>query len=440
MKRILALLMAVFAVLTTVSCTPADSSATRTQTEETSEEVSSEEAPVSTSDDEKYVGYDPIVGAKLPELLAAIPIANSSMSEEELRNICVDFFRLQLSFKWLPDQDYTYVTSSKNERITYEEGKLQGGIPYINTASGNLYRILHFYDAEHGVLRLKELTRNNLYFGNACSGSALWAWSRVINTVPKGNWTHSMTHVNGFLRLGNYTYSDTITNFGQNGAIDVDDIMRNHTAQTMYECYALVKKADGIVSTGHVRMAAENANVVRREDGSIDPQLSTLTCLDQVLYTTAEHHKKDQDGLPYIIQGGVDVVYTFAELRNTNYIPFTFAEFLGTDPVEPGTATMQNPPAEFNYFHVSTQIVEANYPISDIYCVVKDAEGNVKLNHMWMARNHYVRSVEMSKSGVLPTYGVLRQYEEAGGHTFEVYCQLGNGERILVYTAPIVGR
>ena len=435
MKRILALLMAVFAVLTTVSCTPAEPSATGTQTSENTGESQTENAPESTEEEEKYVGYDPITGAKLPELLAASPIANSSMTEEQLRTICTDFFRLQLSFKWLPDQDYSYVTSSKDVTMTFEEGKLQGGIPYINTSSGNIYRLLHFYDAEYGVLHLKDLVKDNHYFGNACSGSALWAWSRVVNSNPGGKWTQNCTQANGFLRVGNYYYSDTITAFGQNGDPDTDDIIKNHTARAMYECYALIKKADGIVNKGHVRMAAENANVVRREDGSIDPKLSTLTCLEQVMYTDAEYHKWEQDGLPYIVQGGVDVVYTFEELRNTNYIPFTFAEFLGTDPVEPAVVTMSNPPATYNYFQISSQVLTANYSMSDVYTVVKDAEGNVKLNHIWMQEWHYKRSAAMSK--VLPTYSLLRQYEEPG-YTLEIYCQLGNGEKVLAYSVPFV--
>ena len=38
----------------------------------------------------------------------AIPIATADMTEDQLRQIVLDFFRLQLSFQWTPAEDFEY--------------------------------------------------------------------------------------------------------------------------------------------------------------------------------------------------------------------------------------------------------------------------------------------------------------------------------------------
>ncbi len=110
--------------------------------------------------------------------LADLPVANSSMTSAELRQLCLDFFKLQLSFQWVPNEEIpVYPTGSTNLFLNYFKkykenntvtsfsnytGKalntetIYAGIPYQNVSTGNLYRWMEYYDESTGVMYLRD--------------------------------------------------------------------------------------------------------------------------------------------------------------------------------------------------------------------------------------------------------------------------------------------
>ena len=54
------------------------------------------------------------------------------------------------------------------------------------------------------------------------------------------------------------------------------DVVAENGEQTMYESYAMMKPADGVVAPGHVRMNSAHPAVVRKEDGSYDMDLAAI--------------------------------------------------------------------------------------------------------------------------------------------------------------------
>ena len=148
--------------------------------------------------------------------LAAIPVAAPSMTTDQLRRICVDYVCLSVSFQWVSNVDYEY-SAKQGKAAPIVEGKLYGGIPYVNTASGNLYRVLDHYDPATGVWDLRPFVENRFLYGTACSGTAGWGWARVVNSAVC-KWTHDLNTHNGLLRVGPYTYDDSIVRFGADGA------------------------------------------------------------------------------------------------------------------------------------------------------------------------------------------------------------------------------
>ncbi|MBR3837520.1 MAG: hypothetical protein IKJ74_05160 [Clostridia bacterium] len=74
----------------------------------------------------------------LLEQLKAIPIAKKSMKPEQLRQICLDYMRLQLSFQWLPSKDYEYVVDSQNYTVNLKGKSLHGGLPYVTIGTGRV--------------------------------------------------------------------------------------------------------------------------------------------------------------------------------------------------------------------------------------------------------------------------------------------------------------
>ena len=116
----------------------------------------------------------------------AIGIANDKMSAQELRELCLRYFKLHLSFLWTPDenvecypngspelyenymklyagQDQPYDRNTGKAMLT---GNIYGGIPYQNVSTGNLYRWMEYYDASTGTMRLLDALVENGNYDN----------------------------------------------------------------------------------------------------------------------------------------------------------------------------------------------------------------------------------------------------------------------------------
>ena len=126
MKRTLALFLLLSTLLPLASCSQAISEpapATEVQTEEKTKE---------TAEVHTWSVPTPLTW----EQINAIPVANSSMTSDELRKICVDFFRLQASFQWTPEKNFEYTIRSSDSVRKFQAGKYYGGIPYVTSSKG----------------------------------------------------------------------------------------------------------------------------------------------------------------------------------------------------------------------------------------------------------------------------------------------------------------
>lgn len=440
MKRILIFALCLLMLLPLASCAAQPEQTQtleQTQTKEENKNADKDKGEEATSSGKEY--NHKVTDPLTQDDLDAIPIAKPGMSTEQLRQICVDFFDLSMTFTFIPDQNYNYTVESQGLKRTLEKGKLTGGIPYITVGHGNLYRIMDYYDSETGILNMSPFLADYKVLGNACSGGASYGWARCINSVTKFQWTWGMTHANGFLKVGPYEYDLTLKSIGQNeGDYGTPEIVAKNGKQVMFESYAATHKADGIVNTGHVRMIAEEPIVVKNEDGTINGEKSFLVCHDQICYNTkAEKYQRTQsDGTTYHIAGGNNWKYSFNELVGTNYIPFTFAEFLGTDPVEESVITFSHTAPTATVFDLNNAVVGANYIISDVYFKVKDANGAQVFSYS--KNNGSFMKNDMKLQGKVPMSG-MAQYAD-GNHTVEISVQLGTGERPVFYTGTLVAQ
>ena len=371
------------------------------------------------------------------ERLDAIPIANNSMTSDELRQIVVDYLKLSVSFQWVCDR---YLAFSDKPAQTFYKGKLYGGIPYINTASGNLYRWLLYYNEETGVMDTTHLAEIPRLFGTACSGTAGWALHRVVNSAEI-SWTHSMNVIHGFVPVGPYRYDYskpicwTKNPDGKRTLhYSCKKICKANGEQIMFESYAMALPADCFSSNGHVRLAGEKPVVVRNEDGTIDGEKSTVTLIEQGLYTVDSYHKrKTEDGTDYLIRGCDGKAFTFLELFNAGYLVHTFREFLGLDPVEDGKAEFIQKEAEEGA-EPEPLMLEANYPSSDVFTSLKNEKGEEVHRHVKHACPHFV--YRMKATDCLPVEA-LKEAREQEGFTVEVKAQLSTGVLYTVYSGPL---
>ncbi|MBR2615293.1 MAG: hypothetical protein IKC69_01280 [Clostridia bacterium] len=446
MKRILAMLLCLLTLLSVAGCgaeKPAES------VTEASDKVSSPVTEKAETEEEKTeeegkVVYDKVSDPLTPERVARIPIANSSMTTEQLRQICVDYVKLSVSFQWVPNRTFECEANQGGGTVTkFPEGKLHGGLPYVNVASGNIYRVLEYYDTETGVLDMTVFVNKLRHFGTACSGTTGWGWARVVNSAEI-SFTPDMTQHHGFLKVGPYEYDASIERFGANGAPDCRDIAKTNGEQVMYQSYAASKMADCFVNDGHVRMNGKDPVVVYNADGTIDGDKSYIVQVEQGLYTTGAYHKRvSADGIEYVIQGndgqygdGSENYFTFKTLFNTGYLPHSFKELHGLDPVEKAEVTMEYTNAVFDAKadDLKGKLLRANYVISHVITTVTDANGNQKLRYMKTVHPHYHYTVDLSEA--IPVAG-LEPYRQSEGCTIRVEAFLGNGECLLAYEAPL---
>ncbi|MBR2615585.1 MAG: hypothetical protein IKC69_02785 [Clostridia bacterium] len=455
MKRIVAFLFTLLTLLPLFSCqnTEAPAATERKAAGEIRNPITSpsivnpEEWKKTTETEEEIAPPVTVLEPLTPDRIHSIPVADASMSTEELRRICVEFFALEVSFTWTPKSTAKYVVQKFLHPVTYQKGGLYAGIPYVLIGSGNLYRTMDYYDEATGVYDVSGLAHNQNLVGNACSGSAGYAWGRVVNSAMIA-YTESHTPKNGFIPLGDYVSNPFIYAFGVTapesnpGAIDTDDIIAQNDPQTMYESYALLLPADGIVNPGHVRMAKEAAVVVRNADDTIDPEESYCIFIEQGCYCDGPHHTRTQaDGTVYQIQGNDNYKASFAQLLKDHYLPFTFAEFLGTDPVEPGEVTLEIGGAVIGRDETDLRMstltkgnVTSNYVITDAYCVIRDENGTELVRYAHRQIKHYLREFPMV---ALIPQAVIKQYGNKG-YRIELSAQITTGERIVFYEGKAI--
>lgn len=419
MKRI-ALLLCLATLLPLCACStglePAHTETkAMTETKEETTEIKTEEKSYPEV-------HDVLTRAKIDEF----PIANDSMTLEEKRQLCIDFFRFTKKFAWTASDNYSYVIESSGRKVTLQKGKVYGSLPYVTIGSGNVYRILDYYDEETGVIDVKKAGADPILFGNQCSIGAFWGWSRVCNKANY-TWTQSMTKANGFIPVGPYTYDDSVDDFAK--GVNTLDICIANGEETMFASYAALQPADGLVqykSAGHVIMCSE-VNVVRDSAGKVDPEKSYILYIDQ-----HSGWKDDQqtNGDPFLRQGGVNSKMTFKKLFNSSYLPFTLPELVGEDPVEKSETTFSFTEGDtISIQQLKDSSVTSNYAISDTYVIILDKDGKQVEYKAVRARRASVKVMSL-ENAVFSTS--LSKYAN-DDHSIRVEVQISTGERVCVY-------
>ena len=307
------------------------------------------------------------------EQVKNLPVATEDMTKEELRQLCVDFFRLQISFLWNSNQDLEFPMTYKTGTKVIPKENLYGGLLYQSTGTGSLYRALEYYDEATGTFDLQTALAENggygegaqvtdvgknklgedyfkyrsmMTFFNQCSVGAWWGFGRVINSANY-DWTYDMTVYNGFIPVGCYTYGfeyegkqygpADIIGFGEKDTeelyygnpigYDTVDVIKDWNAangkDAMYKCYAQAKPGDVLVNNGHTLMV-ESVNLYVGKDGNVNYDLSSISVVEQIEGWGINTY---YEGRNYLQQGSAGG-YTFKVLQEEKYIPFTFIELL----------------------------------------------------------------------------------------------------------------
>lgn len=434
--------------------------------------------------------------------LDKLPIATPDMTEEELRDVVIAFKYFQHHFAYTPDlggigayryhiKNLTYAYGADNAKTTYEEGKYYGGIPYMGNSAGSIYRWLEFYDAETGVMDWAPILRTkrinwidgnsnkvypdvgSSYFGNTCASSCVWSWLRVSNSIDSF-WTYSCIPKHGYVKVGDYDLDENET-YGKS----TKELCAKNGKERMFAAYAKMKKADGMVKSGHAVMCVSNAVVAYGENGEIDGENSYVLIGEQTAGYLTEAPQKggelryspmNDKGDTYRIQGNFagdivngkvrDMKWSFDYLFKAGYMPFTLKELCGQKSVDRSEVSLLLSDESYNASYIKASEIEnmritSNYAISDTHFIIIDSNGNEVFSAMYGA---LAEDIEREKSvDVLKNYSIktalfenviyhdkecinkaIQKYAEEGGYKLKITARVSTGELLTVYEGELV--
>ena len=400
------------------------------------------------------------------DAINSYPLKTKDMTVAEMRQAVVDFMFFTKTYLWTPDQDVKYLKNSKDTEDVMNQGTVYGGLPYVGVASGNCYRMMDYINPETGLLDMEKaipaltykdsVTMADLkYFGSQCSIAVYWGWGRVMNSA-KYRWTSDAVPKNDFIVLGDVQIPNIdawTTTYG------TDECCKENGAQTMFEAYGQLKKADGLVyytTAGHLVMAYADAVVVRKANGTIDGDKSYVYLIDQAqVWKTMENDAGDT----FTYKSGINEKYTFTKLYNTNYIPFTFKEFLGQSQIQDTTVALTD--AAGNAYIDGTiresdrayetalttdtlaleqffnGYVKSNYGVVDVYLTLYNKAGEEFYRHAVRAGYGGNKNLELAQTGEMVTIWQLANIFKNRSYSGKIEVQLGTGERVVIFDGTV---
>lgn len=307
------------------------------------------------------------------------PLSENVMA---LRQKVVDAMYALGTVEWYVKQDVVHSCTCQLSTChgTYNSLYVNYGTPY-NHKSSSLARMKYCLGddkvMDDWIYGLDNYDGYDIYFGTDCSSSVEQAWWTVSNSVNFWTTGYMMPAQNqGTIPVGDYVCDFKLTGSPQltQQYIDAND------EQTIYESYAKMRMGDAytylIKEGGHTRMCAEDAVVVRDQDGLINPEYSYVICHEQGMPTMNSDEKRYSSWR-------INYKYTFANLYFDTAVPMTCEELL-TGEMEPVECKLEG--GCDGYTGMITGTVKANYNIDSVWLNIKNADGEEILNHpMWVS-------------------------------------------------------
>ena len=136
-----------------------------------------------------------------------------------------------------------------------------------------------------------------------------------------------------------------------------------------------------------------------------------------------------------LIPGGLDVKVSFKKLYDHGYLPFTFGELIGEDPVEPAQITLEKMDLEnFSLNEMLRGMISCNYAISHCKLELRDAKGNLTYEKTAYANKIDARSMY---AGLTVDKKEIQAILETGPQTALLTCRIGTGQLMTIYDGPL---
>ncbi len=237
----------------------------------------------------------------------------------ELRDVVLDHMFKMSNIVWTCSGDFSILKEWEHWTV---------GVHY---KKGEVYHGMLFADLMTPYHRFEELlvdgtfTSDKTSFfenpGVSCYGALLNA---IMQVEPIDGYTETLMPGHELFK------AKTVGDFYiPSGICKTGEIIAANPPQVMFEAYAKLQRGDFIghknITQGgsmcHFRMVVEPPAVVRNENGEIDPEKSTVKCIEQ----TNCFDKQRTDGVKTTWY--VNHLYSFKTLHSTNFMPMTLSVY-----------------------------------------------------------------------------------------------------------------
>ena len=397
------------------------------------------------------VSWEGINSFKSTKDIAELYKTDKATAIAEARQIAIDFFTYAKTATWIPADNWSFAHHDNGDNTDeMTGGVVYGGLPYVGLASSAIYRIMDYIDPATGVVDItsaggklsadgKTATLQKV-FGNQCANGAYQGWCRFINSANYGG-TPTMTLLNNFIPVGDYTYPEITRKWSE--AYNTVAVCQDNGDQVMWASYAKLIPGDGVINfttAGHVMMVVSEPVVVYKDDGvTIDGNQSYLYITDQhVQFNTYQH---PDGGDKAQIANYVNRKFTFAALSadSAGYIPFTYKEWLGEDPIEAPEYSCSQSGETITVDQLFKTKVTSNYHIYDIYASIYNANGVEVAKIATHNDGANVMEMKFAKVGLTSViWGDLDKLDPANyEYTVKIYMQSGTGDRPTLWEGKL---
>lgn len=360
---------------------------------------------------------------------------------------------------WQPEADIKYSTDVSSMGVDGDDedviiclyaDRVYSGMPYTHGSGAGETFLSYGAPDEKGVYQMSGLTtallsggggtkmNNTARLSNDCADAVSWAWARVGNSFTF-TLTANMTASRGCLPVGNYKTSESTYK-------KTRDLCKENGEEVMFGCYALLQKADGVVTyngSGHAMMIAEN-HVVRNGD-AIDPEQSYVLVHEQFTGNTRQELTRvdEETGLTVYCLGGVDRQYTYSQLYKKGYLPITIKELI--DPAPVAAVDVVDSKKTLDRDAITEGTLSSLYKIASVTVRITDGDGTVvqEATCFTMEAEHYrFRMENFTEAIEQPVIkgGLALEALAPGSYRCVTECLMGTGETIKVrdfeFTAP----
>lgn len=365
---------------------------------------------------------------------------------DEMRQMAVKAMNDMLSIEWCTPKFMMYrkIGAASGKDYTYAPGVTYAGVPYTNGDSA-IWNWFDFYNTETGVLEFEgDGYELNNVLGNTCTGSIMWGWSVVCDSLDGDFTNFQMTVSHGCIPLGDIVYPEYIDTFNQySTALIIDD----NGDDVIFEAYALCLPADGLSShpQDHGMMVIEPAHVVRDDDGKINPEESYLIIQDQRGGVGAASYTIEENGEKHYYTGRTYAKFTFQELLDQDYIPCTTAEFAGLKPYTKATVELESGKEVTDMKSLMMATLKSSYPICIVRAVAVDETGKeIQVGAKYLTKvevdNGTARECPVSFCGDVINDSVMKnKLEEGKTYTFRLDVTVSTGEIFTPVSFAVTG-